>query len=92
MPALAPNLEDRPAFKQLLARLLKRLLQDKALSAEDLIDVQTLKQNLEDDVLDYFRALEVLRRSKVSREQVRRLDVNRDLTILCRISHLDALS
>ncbi|GAA6006390.1 uncharacterized protein JCM10292_002672 [Rhodotorula paludigena] len=61
---VAPALEDRPALAQHLAKLSGRLLENKTLSAEDLIDLLTLKENVNEQSGDFAAALDVLVRAK----------------------------
>ncbi|GAA5863802.1 hypothetical protein JCM1840_005771 [Sporobolomyces johnsonii] len=61
---VAPALKDRPAFEQLFAKLSARLFEGRALSAEDLIDLYTLKENVKEQSADFAAALEVLVRAK----------------------------
>jgi hypothetical protein len=50
---------------QLYAKLAARLFAGETLSAEDLIDLYTLKENTRENVGDFATALEVLVRAKV---------------------------
>lgn len=63
---MAPSLHNRPAFAQLYAKFTKQLLQGQVLSAEDLIDLMTLKENVGEQSGDFGAAVEILVRSKVS--------------------------
>ncbi|GAA5919787.1 hypothetical protein JCM1841_005860 [Sporobolomyces salmonicolor] len=60
----APALKKRPAFEQLFAKLSARLFEGQALSAEDIIDLYTLKENVQEQAADFAAALEVLVRAK----------------------------
>ncbi|GAA5843798.1 hypothetical protein JCM9279_000149 [Rhodotorula babjevae] len=61
---VAPGLEDRPALAQHLATLAGKLFEEQALSAEDLIDLLTLKENVGEQAGDFAAALDVLVRAK----------------------------
>ncbi|GAA5890992.1 hypothetical protein JCM8208_003123 [Rhodotorula glutinis] len=61
---VAPGLEDRPALAQHLATLAGKLFEERALSAEDLIDLLTLKENVGEQAGDFAAALDVLVRAK----------------------------
>ncbi|KAL7420109.1 hypothetical protein Q5752_005074 [Cryptotrichosporon argae] len=58
--AHAAGLAEKPAFTELLADCVGRLIAGDALGIEDLVDVLTLKDNAGDAELDYARALERL--------------------------------
>ncbi|BGP37735.1 hypothetical protein JCM10449v2_001657 [Rhodotorula kratochvilovae] len=61
---VAPALEDRPALAQHLAKLGGRLFEDQTLTAEDLIDLLSLKENVGEQANDFAAALDVLVRAK----------------------------
>lgn len=61
---LAPNLADRPAFKQLFDRYVRQILAGDALRIEDLIEFYGLKANLNEQVDDFVIALDVFSRAK----------------------------
>ncbi|MBW0480464.1 hypothetical protein O181_020179 [Austropuccinia psidii MF-1] len=61
---LAHNLVNRPAFQQLFERFLLQILNGGALKIEDLIDLYSLKGNLEDEREDFVIALDTLSRAK----------------------------
>ncbi|GAA5922516.1 hypothetical protein JCM3775_005758 [Rhodotorula graminis] len=61
---VAPGLEDRPALAQHLATLVGKLFEERTLSAEDLIDLLTLKENVGEQAGDFAAALDVIVRAK----------------------------
>ncbi|GAA6061596.1 hypothetical protein JCM10212_000904 [Sporobolomyces blumeae] len=61
---VASSLADRPAFAKHFASLSARLLQDQSVTAEELIDVLTLKVNEHEQAGDFASALDVLVRVK----------------------------
>ncbi|GAA5885246.1 hypothetical protein JCM6882_009536 [Rhodosporidiobolus microsporus] len=61
---VAPALGDRPAFAQHYAKLTGCLFAGESLTAEDLIDLFTLKENVGDQAGDFATALDVLVRAK----------------------------
>ncbi|PLW07853.1 hypothetical protein PCANC_24721 [Puccinia coronata f. sp. avenae] len=61
---LAPNLDNRPAFKQLFDRYIRQILAGDALKIEDLIEFYGLKANLDEQVEDFVIALDVFSRAK----------------------------
>ncbi|GAA6029226.1 hypothetical protein JCM8097_003577 [Rhodosporidiobolus ruineniae] len=61
---VAPALNDRPAFAQQYAKLTARLFDGKSLTAEDLIDLFTLKENAGEHAGDFATALDILARAK----------------------------
>jgi nuclear pore complex protein Nup133 len=62
---VAPNLGNRPAFAQLYSEFTARLLRNETVSAEDTIDLLTLKENNQSNETDYAAALDILVRAKV---------------------------
>ncbi|GAA6004642.1 hypothetical protein JCM10207_000965 [Rhodosporidiobolus poonsookiae] len=61
---VAPALSNRPAFAQQYAQLAGQLFAGQALTAEDLIDLFTLKENVGEQSGDFATALDVLVRAK----------------------------
>ncbi|KAI5479591.1 nuclear pore complex protein Nup133 [Pseudohyphozyma bogoriensis] len=61
---IAPSLAQLPSFAQLYTKLVSDLLQGRTLSAEDLIDLLTLKETTHADSADFSSALEILVRAK----------------------------
>ncbi|KAK2466879.1 hypothetical protein APHAL10511_001137 [Amanita phalloides] len=59
----AASLSDRPSFLKFFKDCVRQLLQGKVLSAEDMVDVLTLKDNM-NSVEDYSIALHLLTRSQ----------------------------
>ncbi|KAG0146483.1 hypothetical protein CROQUDRAFT_671107 [Cronartium quercuum f. sp. fusiforme G11] len=60
---LASNLFTRPAFAQLFGKFLRQILEGDALKMEDLIDVYSLKANLDDQIEDFVTALDAFSRA-----------------------------
>ncbi|GAA5979128.1 hypothetical protein JCM11641_008435 [Rhodosporidiobolus odoratus] len=61
---VAPALGDRPAFAQQYAKLAGSLFAGRSLTAEDLIDLFALKENVGEQSNDFATALDVLVRAK----------------------------
>ncbi|GAA5848319.1 hypothetical protein JCM8547_004477 [Rhodosporidiobolus lusitaniae] len=61
---VAPALGDRPALAQHYAKLIGSVFAGQALTAEDLIDLFTLKENVGEQAGDFATALDVLVRAK----------------------------
>jgi ubiquinone/menaquinone biosynthesis C-methylase UbiE len=66
---------------QIFKQCVRHLLQGKALSAEDVVDILTLKDNL-DNTDDYATALHILARVRVSRGVFVMLDPCRTRVLL----------
>lgn len=69
---IAPALHDRPAFSNELAGFCGRLFEGRILSTEDLVDVLTLKENVNEQAGDFGSALDILVRAKDVPEARRR--------------------
>ncbi|KWU46470.1 methyltransferase type 11 [Rhodotorula sp. JG-1b] len=69
---IAPSLHDRPAFSNELAGFCARLFEGRILSTEDLVDVLTLKENVNEQAGDFGSALDILVRAKDVPEARRR--------------------
>ena len=63
---------DRPAFSNELAGFCGRLFEGRILSTEDLVDVLTLKENVNEQAGDFGSALDILVRAKDVPEARRR--------------------
>ncbi|GAA5844336.1 hypothetical protein JCM5353_008463 [Sporobolomyces roseus] len=61
---VAPALSDRPAFAKHFATISTQLLQGAALKPEEIIDLLTLKENVNEQSGDFASALDVLVRAK----------------------------
>ncbi|CAH7685697.1 Non-repetitive/WGA-negative nucleoporin C-terminal-domain-containing protein [Phakopsora pachyrhizi] len=61
---LATNLDNRPAFRQLFERFIRQVLAGECLQIEDLIDMYSLKANLDDQMEDFVIALNTFSRAK----------------------------
>lgn len=69
---IAPALHDRSSFSTLLSDLCGRLLAGQVLRTEDLVDVLTLKENVNEQAGDFGAALDILIRAKDVPEARRR--------------------
>ncbi|GAA5989361.1 hypothetical protein JCM10908_001278 [Rhodotorula pacifica] len=70
---IAPALHDRPTFSDQLAGFCGRLFEGRVLQTEDLVDVLTLKENVNEQAGDFGSALDILVRDKDVPEARRRI-------------------
>ncbi|GAA5875605.1 hypothetical protein JCM3774_006115 [Rhodotorula dairenensis] len=70
---IAPALHDRPTLSSMLSRLCGRLLEGQVLRTEDLVDVLTLKENVNEQAGDFGSALDILVRAKEVPDARRRI-------------------